>query len=288
MACPTDRASNGSQFSGWDRLRAATLTGQTRPPPVGFGWGAAGAPDRLPTSWRPPSSWTTPETRTGSMRRPTSCSSTTCSTRSPTAAPGGCNGGVGLGDHWKHLRTTSVVESPFAAVRLRTTAAKRFKRVESATALIWKLLFGGREAVSEGSTLLTSSRTCLKEGSSKTESPSQPNSGRMPPDTFTHLLTQPLATRAQCLENAPSSPPSYASMKVSPWLTATATAVLAGYSGDDGGRPVEPSSRYPQVAGTYSGPVIITVPHSRRAAVLCTADHRRIGAASGSGRSPVR
>ena len=43
-------------------------------------------------------------------------------------------------DHWKHLRTTNVVESPFAAVRLRTTAAKRFKRVESATALIWKLL----------------------------------------------------------------------------------------------------------------------------------------------------
>ena len=34
----------------------------------------------------------------------------------------------------------NVVESPFAALRLRTTAAKRFKRVESATALIWKLL----------------------------------------------------------------------------------------------------------------------------------------------------
>jgi hypothetical protein len=33
-----------------------------------------------------------------------------------------------------------VVESPFAAVRLRTTAGKRYKRVESATALIWKLL----------------------------------------------------------------------------------------------------------------------------------------------------
>ena len=43
-------------------------------------------------------------------------------------------------DHWKHLRTTNVVESPFAALRLRTTTAKRFKRVESATALIWKLL----------------------------------------------------------------------------------------------------------------------------------------------------
>ena len=94
-------------------------------------------------------------------------------------------------DHWKHLRTTNVVESPFAAVRLRTTAAKRFKRVESATALIWKLLLVAEKRF-EGSTLLTSSRTCLKEGSSKTENPSQPNSGRMPPDTFTHLLTQPL------------------------------------------------------------------------------------------------
>jgi putative transposase len=42
--------------------------------------------------------------------------------------------------HWRHLRTTNVVESPFASVRLRTTAAKRFKRVDSATTLIWKLL----------------------------------------------------------------------------------------------------------------------------------------------------
>ena len=43
-------------------------------------------------------------------------------------------------EHWPHLRTTNVVESPFATVRLRTTAAKRFKKVESATALIWKIL----------------------------------------------------------------------------------------------------------------------------------------------------
>jgi putative transposase len=41
-------------------------------------------------------------------------------------------------DHWKHLRTTNVVESPFAAVRLRTAAAKRFKKVENSTAVIWK------------------------------------------------------------------------------------------------------------------------------------------------------
>ena len=34
----------------------------------------------------------------------------------------------------------NVVESPFAAVRLRTDAAKRFKKTENATAMIWRLL----------------------------------------------------------------------------------------------------------------------------------------------------
>jgi transposase-like protein len=43
-------------------------------------------------------------------------------------------------EHWRHLRTTNVVESPFATVRLRTTAAKRFKNVDSATAMIWTIL----------------------------------------------------------------------------------------------------------------------------------------------------
>lgn len=43
-------------------------------------------------------------------------------------------------EHWQHLRTTNVVESPFAVVRLRTTAAKRFKKVANATAVIWKTL----------------------------------------------------------------------------------------------------------------------------------------------------
>ena len=33
---------------------------------------------------------------------------------------------------WQHLRTTNPVESPFAALRLRTDAAKRFKKVENA------------------------------------------------------------------------------------------------------------------------------------------------------------
>ena len=43
-------------------------------------------------------------------------------------------------EHWKHLRTTNVVDSPFGAVRLRTAAAKWFKKVENATAVIWKTL----------------------------------------------------------------------------------------------------------------------------------------------------
>jgi len=43
-------------------------------------------------------------------------------------------------EHWIHLRTTNIVESPFSAVRLRTDAARRFKRTENAEAMIWKLL----------------------------------------------------------------------------------------------------------------------------------------------------
>jgi transposase-like protein len=43
-------------------------------------------------------------------------------------------------EHWKHLRTTNVVESPFAALRLRTDAAKRYKKVGNATLVIWKML----------------------------------------------------------------------------------------------------------------------------------------------------
>ena len=43
-------------------------------------------------------------------------------------------------EHWRHLRTTNVVESPFAGLRLRTNAAKRYKKAENATAVIWKML----------------------------------------------------------------------------------------------------------------------------------------------------
>jgi putative transposase len=42
--------------------------------------------------------------------------------------------------HWVHLRTSNPVESPFASARRRTSAAKRFKKTENATAMLWKLL----------------------------------------------------------------------------------------------------------------------------------------------------
>ena len=42
--------------------------------------------------------------------------------------------------HWTHLRTTNATESPFGALRLRTDAAKRLKKVENATAVILKTL----------------------------------------------------------------------------------------------------------------------------------------------------
>jgi transposase-like protein len=49
-------------------------------------------------------------------------------------------------EHWQHLRTTNPVESPFAAARLRTDAAKRFKKVDNATAVIWKMLLVAEKA----------------------------------------------------------------------------------------------------------------------------------------------
>jgi putative transposase len=42
--------------------------------------------------------------------------------------------------HWPHLRTTNVVESPFAGVRLRTNAAKRFKKTRSGVCLVHQVL----------------------------------------------------------------------------------------------------------------------------------------------------
>jgi putative transposase len=43
-----------------------------------------------------------------------------------------------LRGHWKHLRTSNIVESPFSRVPLRSAAARRFISQFNATCLIWK------------------------------------------------------------------------------------------------------------------------------------------------------
>lgn len=42
--------------------------------------------------------------------------------------------------HWSHLRTTNVIESPFATVRLCTNAAKRFKKTRSGVQLMHQVM----------------------------------------------------------------------------------------------------------------------------------------------------
>lgn len=42
--------------------------------------------------------------------------------------------------HWPHLRTTNVIESTFASVRLRTNAAKRFKKTKSGVYLVHQVM----------------------------------------------------------------------------------------------------------------------------------------------------
>ena len=50
-------------------------------------------------------------------------------------------------EHWRHLRTTNPVESPFAALRLRTDAARRYKRGGQSDSCHMEDVDGGREEV---------------------------------------------------------------------------------------------------------------------------------------------
>ena len=42
--------------------------------------------------------------------------------------------------HWRHLRTTNIIESNFDTVRSRTNVCKRLRQAESVTYLVWALL----------------------------------------------------------------------------------------------------------------------------------------------------
>lgn len=43
-------------------------------------------------------------------------------------------------EHWRHIRTTNTVVSPFDSAQLRTTASRHYKRIEGAKAIMWKML----------------------------------------------------------------------------------------------------------------------------------------------------
>ncbi len=48
-------------------------------------------------------------------------------------------------EHWKHLRTTNIIESNFDVVRSRSNVCKRLRQAESATYLVWALLIRRKE-----------------------------------------------------------------------------------------------------------------------------------------------
>lgn len=112
-------------------------------------------------------------------------------------------------EHWRHLRTTNVVESPFAAVRLRTSAAKRFKKVENATAIIWRLLLVAESRFRKlnAPAIYRAVLLGVRYLDSRPAAAHPPRSRKPPPDrTFTHLLTRPhamhdshYAARGRCI-----------------------------------------------------------------------------------------
>jgi transposase-like protein len=61
-------------------------------------------------------------------------------------------------EHWRHLRTSNVVESVFAGVRIRTTVAKRARVRENALYLVFKIverLAGSWRTLNGGATIMT-------------------------------------------------------------------------------------------------------------------------------------
>ncbi len=99
-------------------------------------------------------------------------------------------------EHWQHLRTSNPIESPFAALRLRTDAAKLFKKVDNATAVIWKMLRIGekkfRRLKSPGLLEKVFQRDRFRRWNRSQDSAG----GRRCLTAFTHLLTEaPLGLR---------------------------------------------------------------------------------------------
>jgi transposase-like protein len=61
-------------------------------------------------------------------------------------------------EHWRHLRTSNVVESVFAGVRIRTTVARRARVRENALYLVFKIverLASSWRTLNGGATIMT-------------------------------------------------------------------------------------------------------------------------------------
>ena len=90
--------------------------------------------------------------------------------------------------HWKHLRTSNSVESPFAALRLRTNASKRFKKLQNTAAGIGRLLLTAEK--NSAAWIHRNWYKSFRRGSvSLLETRSSKRIGRLPPDLYTHFLT---------------------------------------------------------------------------------------------------
>lgn len=93
-------------------------------------------------------------------------------------------------DHWRHLRTSNVVESPFAALACVPTRRSDSRRWPTPPRWSGKLLVAERKfgrinspeqppAVAAGQHVATVYRS------------NEANTGRPPPDVCTHVLTKP-------------------------------------------------------------------------------------------------
>ena len=89
-------------------------------------------------------------------------------------------------EHWKHLRTTNVIESSFATVRHRTVRSKGCLSNKTALAMIFKLAESARKA-GVASMATTNCRKSSSVQSSPTESRSSDRKLKpLPPDPYRH------------------------------------------------------------------------------------------------------
>lgn len=92
---------------------------------------------------------------------------------------------------WVHLRTTNVVESPLASLRLRTDAAKRVKRVNRGTAVTWMMLTIAEKRFQRLNAPGLLEKEKVYAGARFEDGIEAGHPRRSPPECFPHPLTGP-------------------------------------------------------------------------------------------------